>query len=88
MKKLLLAIALVITISLSVSAQSDGFFKDGGSSDNYNRTGSDPTLPGLPGYGVGATNNDQTANAPLGSGLIILTALGAGYAVKRVKSRE
>ena len=84
MKKLLLAIALVLTISISASAQSDGFFRDGGNEET-NRTG---TMPLLPGYGVGATNDDQTANAPLGSGLIVLTALGAGYAVKRVKSRE
>ena len=70
---------------LGASAQTDGFFKDGGSSDNYNRSGSgsDPALPRLPGYGVGATDNDQ--GAPLGSGLLVLTALGAGYAVSRRK---
>ena len=84
MKKILLTV-LVFTMVLGASAQTDGFFKDGGSSDNYNRTGSgsDPALPRLPGYGVGATDNDQ--GAPLGSGLLVLTALGAGYAVSRRK---
>ena len=84
MKKILLTV-LVLTMVLGASAQTDGFFKDGGSSDNYNRSGSgsDPALPRLPGYGVGATDNDQ--GAPLGSGLLVLTALGAGYAVSRRK---
>ena len=87
MKKILLTV-LVLTMVLGASAQTDGFFKDGGSSDNYNRSGSgsDPALPRLPGYGVGATDNDQ--GAPLGSGLLILTALGAGYAVSRKNTRR
>lgn len=82
MKKILLTV-LVFTMVLGASAQTDGFFKDGGSSDNYNRSGSgsDPALPRLPQGGVGARDDDQTA--PLGSGLLILTALGAGYAVSR-----
>lgn len=79
MKRIVLAI-LLMTMVLGASAQTDGFFKDGGSANDYSRTssGSDPALPRLPGYGVGATNNDQTA--PVGSGLLVLTALGAGYA--------
>ncbi len=79
MKRIVLAI-LLMTMVLGASAQTDGFFKDGGSANDYSRTssGSDPALPRLPGYGVGATNNDQTA--PLGSGLLVMTALGAGYA--------
>ena len=86
MKKIIFTIAIVFMMVLGASAQTDGFFKDGGSANDYSRTssGSDPALPRLPGYGVGATNEDQTA--PLGSGLLVLTALGAGYAIKR--SRE
>ncbi len=86
MKKIFFAIAIILTMVLGASAQTDGFFRDGGGANDYSRTGSgsDPALPRLPGYGVGATDNDQTA--PLGSGLLVLTALGAGYAVKR--SRE
>ena len=86
MKKIIFTIAIVFMMVLGASAQTDGFFRDGGSANDYSRTdsGSDPALPRLPGYGVGATNDDQTA--PLGSGLMVLTALGAGYAVKR--SRE
>ena len=77
MKKVLLTIAIVMTMGFCASAQ-DGFFRaeadggsvrDGGSSANL-------ALPTQHGTG-------QDANAPLGSGLLILTALGAGYAVSR-----
>ena len=85
MKKIIFTIAIVFMMVLGASAQTDGFFRDGGGANDYSRTssGSDPALPRLPGYGVGATNEDQTA--PLGSGLLVLTALGAGYAVKRCR---
>ena len=85
MKKIIFTIAIVFMMVLGASAQTDGFFRDGGSANDYSRTdsGSDPALPRLPGYGVGATNDDQTA--PLGSGLMVLTALGAGYAIKRCR---
>ena len=84
MKRIVLTV-LVLIMVLGASAQTDGFFRDGGSANDYSRTGSgsDPALPRLPGYGVGATDNDQTA--PLGSGLLVLTALGAGYAISRRK---
>jgi len=88
MKKIIFTIAIVFMMVLGTSAQTDGFFKDGGSANDYSRTGSgsDPALPRLPGYGVGATDNDQAA--PLGSGLLILTALGAGYAISRKNTRR
>ena len=81
MKKILLAIALVITMSFGAKAQffglSDGFFNDWGASDAIRTTGFLPILPTVHG-----DLNDQSA-APLGSGLLVLTALGAGYAVAR-----
>ena len=80
MKKIVFAIVLVLTIGLRASAQ-DGFFRSGG--DNMDRTVSDQT-PALPQGSVGEKNDDQPA--PLGSGLLVLTALGAGYAVLRKKS--
>ena len=90
MKKFLFSIALTITLGLTASAQfgGDGFFNnwdDMGNGlsgfnlfnnlddfDNGLRDG-----PGTPGHGGG----DQPA--PLGSGLLILTALGAGYTLKK-----
>ena len=84
MKKIILTLALVITMVCGVSAQ-DGFFRGGEGDYSGSRTISG-TLPGLPQQGIGATNNDQAA--PVGSGLIILTALGAGYAVSRKNTRR
>ena len=66
-------------LGLSASAQRgmDGFFNYDNGLDN--RGGE---LPGLPTTEIGTTGN---ATAPLGSGLLVLTALGAGYALRRRK---
>ncbi len=84
MKKILFAIAIVMTMSFSASAQgNDGFFRNW--DDSYGNRGDDPGNPsiswGLPEH---YDSNDQNG-APLGSGLLVLTALGAGYAVYRKK---
>ena len=79
MKKILFAIAIVLTMTFSASAQtqSDWFVRD---FENSTRNDFGSTiLPMLVTGGVGAWNNDQPA--PLGSGLLVLTALGAGYAM-------
>lgn len=70
-------------MALSANAQMDGFFNSNDNGNNGGREGG--TLPMLPGGKVGEYGADQPATAPLGSGLIILTALGAGYAVSRRK---
>jgi len=54
-------------------AQRDGFFNDWSDFDNLRDTELTPGLPASHGL-----EGDQ--DAPLGSGLLILTALGAGYA--------
>ena len=77
MKKILFAIALIMVLSFGANAQSDGFFKsnDGGYS---NRETTGTGIMALPDHGA---DTDQTA--PLGSGMLILTAMGAGYAISR-----
>ena len=89
MKKILFAIAIVLTIGLTANAQGrDGFFSNW-DNDNYNRGIIDDGGLGLPGAGMltgGTYGNDQ--NAPLGSGLVILGALGAGYSVARRKREK
>ena len=82
MKKIIFAIAIVLTIGFSASAQSDGFFRGGDGGGN--RTDISGTTPALPQGGVGVRNDDQPA--PLGSGLLVLTALGAGYAFSRKRN--
>lgn len=83
MKKIVFAIALLLTLGFSASAQRDGFFHDDGG--GYESRGD--AVFGvdimLPDYGVGAYNGDQPATAPIGSGLLVLTALGAVYLVRK-----
>lgn len=81
MKKVLFTIALVVIFVLTSYAQSDGFFRN---NDNltyreYDENIDSPLFPGAHGY----TNNIE---APLGSGLLILTALGTAYALKKKRS--
>lgn len=84
MKNILLAIAFVFMMALGASAQggrADGFF-------NYNENLTDRTSVysdvGLPNSHF--TNHDHEG-APLGSGLLILTVLGAGYTVARKRKK-
>ena len=81
MKKFLFSIALTITISFGANAQylgmSDSFFNDWDDSDRFSEGGFSFVLPASHGNGL------DTPSAPLGSGLLILTALGAGYALKK-----
>ena len=85
MKKILFAIALVITMSFGAKAQffgmSDSFFNDWSESDAIRTIGFLPMIPGSHGL-----ETDQPA--PLGSGLLILGTLGAGYALARRKREK
>ena len=82
MKKIIFAIAIVLTITLSANAQSDWFVNE---FDNDTRN-LDNVLPILVVGNGGQWNNDQPATSPLGSGLLILTALGAGYAIRKFRN--
>lgn len=82
MKKLLLTIAVVLTMGLCANAQyaggMDSFFNDWNDvSNGLERDLFDiPNLPNAHGY-------QDDASAPLGCGLLVLTALGAGYAIRK-----
>ena len=79
MKRIVLSIALVLTLGLSVNAQSDGFFKSTYQDANEEaRTGTVRATPGVPGFGV-----EDDVDAPLGSGLLLLAGMGAAYALRR-----
>ena len=87
MKKILFAIAIIMTIGLTANAQGrhDAFFNDWDNDDNYNRSISDGIFPAIVSGELGGIQGDP--GAPLGSGLLVLTALGAGYAVARKKRK-
>ena len=80
MKKILFAIAIVLTMGLTANAQRDAFFKWTDADNELLREPYDGTTTfNLP-Y---VHNYEQDVNAPLGSGLLVLTALGGAYALMR-----
>ena len=85
MKKFLFSIALTIILGFGANAQylgmSDSFFNDWDQSDRLDIGGFSFVLPASHGFG------EDTPSAPLGSGFLILTALGAGYALKKKREK-
>ena len=87
MKKILFAIAIVLTIGLTANAQSrDGFFSDW--DNGYGNRINDPSSIDFNLPSNTTLGNGQNEQAPLGSGLLVLTALGAGYAVARKRKNK
>lgn len=80
MKKIFLILALVFSMSFDIMAQrSDGFFNT--DNDNIYYRISDPDgILALPSNPIGSNANEP---APIGNGLIILTALGIGYTIRK-----
>ena len=85
MKKILFAIAIVMTTVFAADAQ-DSFFKWNDVDNEVYRDISNGTSNQfvLPVYHGSETDE----NAPLGTGLLILAALGAGYTVYRKKRSQ
>lgn len=83
MKKIFFTIAITLGLTFGAMAQTDSFFNDWNDFENRNGETNMPSLPGEHGL-----TNDQSAETPVGSGLLILTALGAGYAVSKKKKEE
>ena len=88
MKKILLAFALVLAIGLGANAQRDGFFNSwedvGNGLDKFDDFSNGLNRDGGPGF-PGSHGGGGDPSAPLGSGIVVLTALGAGYAVAKRK---
>ena len=84
MKKIILTLAVVLMLGFGAVAQ-DGFFRsdNGGYVDRSGEgSGISDVTPNLVGGAVGGSDSNEPA-APLGSGLLVLTALGAGYALTK-----
>ncbi len=83
MKKLALTIAIVLGLSMTTFADGGGLFQRGNTPENSQEgTSLRGDGPGLPGHG---SQTDEPA--PLGSGIVLLTALGAAYGIAK-KHRE
>ncbi|MGN0032916.1 MAG: hypothetical protein ACI358_03955 [Candidatus Limimorpha sp.] len=83
MRKILLVITMSLMMNTVAFPQSDGFFgiySEGGD----NRTGNNSSMPETPDNPLGAQENEK---APLGGGLLIMCALGAGYAISKKKGK-
>ena len=81
MKKKILAIAMFVALGLSASAQSDGFFSSGRYSE-YREDSWAKNMPLLPGHG---NDYDFAAEAPLGSGLLLLGGMALAYGMRKKK---
>lgn len=84
MKKAIVTLSIVLALGLCANAQfnmnrNDGFFTTWDDvSNGLDKSGELPGIPG--GHGGGGD-----VPVPLGSGLLILTLLGTGYALKKSK---
>ena len=86
MKKLALTLAIVLGLSMTTFADGGGLFKRGESPEQqgvYGTRGDLLGTPGLPGHGE---SDDQ--NAPLGTGIAVLTALGAAYLIGKRRKED
>ena len=90
MKKLIMTTAIILGLGLTTFAQGSMFKRENSgdkgnavyeSKGNLFRT--DPLTPGLPIHG-----QTESQDAPLGSGIALLTALGAAYAVAKKRREE
>ena len=93
MKKLIITTAIVLGLSLTTFADGGGMFNRANSNGSgtsvyqdrsyFSKADGDPVMPGLPVHGQA-----DSQNAPLGSGIVLLTALGAAYAVAKKRNEE
>jgi hypothetical protein len=89
MKKTVLTIAIVLGLGLTLFADPDGggVFQRGTSQKEFYgsgwRDGDSPLLPALPQHG-----QSENADAPLGTGIALLTAFGAAYLVNKKRREE
>ena len=84
MKKLIMTLAIVLGLSMSTFADGGGLFQRGTEPEQkgvYGTRGGG--FPGMPGHG--GTGN---ADAPLGTGIAVLTALGSAYLIGKRRNQE
>ena len=83
MKKLALTLAIVLGLSMTTFAEGGGLFQRGNTPGQKAGTNSGLVTPSLPNHG-----GDENADAPLGTGIAVLTALGAAYLVGKRRKED
>lgn len=92
MKKIALTLAIVLGFGLTTYAAPNGggLFQRGVSDEEYYGTGyysqyreSQGMLPTIPNHG-----SDNNQDAPLGSGIVLLSVLGGAYLVSKKRREE
>ena len=81
MKKLALTLAIVLGLGMASFAQGGGLFQRGDLPEQQREGG--VLTPGLPNHGE--TGNQ---NAPLGTGIAVMTALGAAYLIGKKRNEK
>ena len=77
MKKILLFIAIIMTLALNASAQTDGFFSADVPSGHRDAV----MMPNAPSGELGKIKDSDAV--PLGSGLLIMTVLGCSMVIRK-----
>ena len=92
MKKQIITLTIILGMAMTGFAQGGSMFHRENSGDNGNavyesRGGGSmfktDRVPGLPGHG-----SDESQDAPLGSGIVMLLGLGAAYAVAKKRNED
>ena len=88
MKKLLLTAAILLGLATTTFADPNGggLFKRGETPENSKATRfEDGDSPLAPGHGL---SGNQNAEAPVGTGIVVLLGLGAAYLIGKKRNEE
>lgn len=81
MKKRIITLIIALGFGLNLSAQSDGFFNNSNYAEYREVNTEWETMPLLPNQH--GAQHDFTAEAPLGSGLLLLGGLALAYGLRK-----
>ena len=84
MKKYIITLIIAIGFGMNLSAQSDGFFFNSNYSEYREENNEWGTMPLLP--NEHGTQYDFAAEAPLGSGLLLLGGMALAYGIRKKNS--
>ena len=89
MKKTLLTLAIVLGLSMTSFADGGGLFQRGAMPEQevgiFGKTRTATGMPALPNHNL---LENQDADAPLGTGIALLTVLGGAYLVAKKRREE